>query len=112
MTSLSDNIGLIAFTTVCFGGVLFLLWFLIELQLDERLMREQSGRSWKAAPTVKTIPINSNRPSLVYSTRRLREPNVLRLSDKNIDKNTRELRWLVMLLLLSATMQLSLSVWM
>ena len=75
-------------------------------------MREQSGRSWGTAQTFKAIPINSTQLSLVYSTKRLPETNILRLPDKQIDQNTRKLRWLVMLVLLSATIQLSAAAWM
>ena len=110
-TSLSHNLGLIVFTAICLGGVAFLLWFLIELLLDERRTREQSRRSWGTAQTFKAIPISSKQMSLVYSTKRLPETNILRLSDKKIDKNTRKLRWLVMLVLLSATIQLPASMW-
>jgi len=109
-TFLSRNIGLIIFTTVCLGGVVFLLWFLIELQLDERRMRGRPRRTWGKAHTFKAIPIDSKRGLRAYSAKSLPETDVLGLSDKKIGENTRKLRWLVMLLVLTAMIQFSAAV--
>lgn len=136
-TFLLPSTDLLAFVTTCLLGVAFLIWFLVALFLDERRTRERrrSG-SGETSTFTGPITINSTRVS-GREIRKRKDANergrselksvaldgyhegfpvkhvprsrvtLLRLSDKNIEENTTKLRWLLMILLFSATFRLS-----
>jgi hypothetical protein len=105
-SALSHDTQRIVFITICCFGVVFLIWFFVALVVDEKKMlkklRSSAGRKRTFAEPIDSAHIaphlGRSRPSQV---------NVLRLSDKNIDKKTTKLRWLLMALLLSTSFRLS-----
>lgn len=97
---------------ISLGGVVFLIWFLVALLLDEERMRRRlrdgdgDGQTYSEPIPIDSAGITPHRhPRKDF--RRHPKIGVLRLSDKNVDKNTRKLRWLLMVLVLSATLRLS-----
>lgn len=107
---LLPNMQPILLVTICLFAAVFLIWFLIALILDEKRIRERlhfssGGHRSFTGP----IPISSTHLAHGDAHRKVSpaQLSVLKLSEKEIDKKTRKLRWLLMGLLLSATLRLS-----
>jgi len=125
--------GQIFFLTICVFGVGFLIWFLVELMLDDKRMRKvrRSGarkdRTFSATVRIDSTKVrrktirdeNSDHRSKLESragasqleTLHLEHApspiSVFRVSDRNIKKNKIKQRWLLMALLVSVTLRAS-----
>jgi len=123
------------FFTVCLVGVAFLVWFLVALLREERNMRTRCG-SHRRRPPGEPIRIESfprtrrKSPQETYQKERKKQTEisngvaihpaksfpgngpppyqlqVFRLDDRKLHDNKTKLRWLVMMLLLSAALRL------
>lgn len=109
---MAENTQLKIFAGICFLAIVVLIWLLIELLLDERRMRKGSllgaGRT---CVFVKASPIDSN-PAGTKSAYRAQilwrsQLSLLRLSDKEVNKKTTKLRWLLMEVVLLTTLRLT-----
>src|SRR5215472_2713844 len=101
---LSLDMQRIVFIAICCFGVVFLIWFFVALVVDEnKMLKKLRSTAGRKRTFAEPIPIDS--PHIAASLGGLRpsQVNVLRLSDKNIDKKTTKLRWLLMALHLSAS---------
>src|SRR5215470_7365132 len=126
LTFLFASIEQVVFLAICLLGAGFLIWFLVALVLDEKRMRARrrtgfvrhqaygamirvdSTKSLRRRPHAEDSG-NDTRGSALngehWGAGRVRasQVSVLRLSDKEVEQNAIKLRWLLMVLLLSAT---------
>jgi hypothetical protein len=110
-TALAMNAQRNIFVFVCFMGVVFLIWFLVALLLDETRVRKRLQMSSGDDQYIEPIPIDSpraphKRAHPPNDSRHRSEFAIVRLSDRNVDKSTTKYRWLLMVLVFSTTLRL------
>jgi len=104
-TFLTQNAQRNIFVVIAFFAVVFLVRFLVALLLDMRRMRRGLRYSSDKARVFSAIPIDSKRRTddCAPSGRDFQRPHfsVVRLSDREVDKKTTKLRWLLMVVLVA-----------